>query len=142
MEPTEVELDLNALEAAVSLARRETAAGEAEATPPWDARSSSAGCEGLWNSTGVSPWRASNSRMPPSSICGLRMSVGGGAGYLGSCVRASPGYRERRASLLKLGLEALGEQVTVAHGHILWFAVVILRTDQESRSAGSYQQLD
>jgi hypothetical protein len=25
-----------------------------------------------------------------------------------------------------VGLEAPGEQVTVAHGHILWFAVVIL----------------
>jgi len=41
-----------------------------------------------------------------------------------------------RSEVLPVGLEALGEQVAVAHGHILWFAVVILQTDQESRRAG------
>jgi hypothetical protein len=30
--------------------------------------------------------------------------------------------------MVPMGLEALGEQVTVAHGHILWLAVVILLT--------------
>jgi DNA-binding SARP family transcriptional activator len=56
VEPTQVELDTEALEAAVSLARRETSPA---ATRPEDARSSSGICKRLWGSTGASSWRAS-----------------------------------------------------------------------------------
>jgi hypothetical protein len=42
---------------------------------------------------------------------------------------ARPQHPERdRPEVIPVGLEALSEQVTVAHGHILWFAAVILLT--------------
>jgi DNA-binding SARP family transcriptional activator len=57
LEPLEVELDLNTLEAAVSLARRETSPAGRSApttTPSWDAGTSSAASRGIWGSTGAS----------------------------------------------------------------------------------------
>ena len=96
LEPRGIELDLEAFEAAVSLARRETSLLEEEAPLPEGAGSSSAGCKVIWGSTGVSSWRASRSRMPPSSSCGSKLSARGGGRFSGSYARGSLASKGRR----------------------------------------------
>ena len=97
LEPREIELDLEVFEAAVSLARRKPR--WEEAAPLLEgAGSSSAGCKVIWNSTGVSSWRASRSKMPPSSSCGSRVSARGGGRFSGSYARGSLASKGRRVS--------------------------------------------
>jgi two-component SAPR family response regulator len=98
LEPREIELDLEVFEAAVSLARRETSLGGREEGAPLleSAGSSSAGCKVIWNSTEVSSWKASRSKMPTSSSCGSRVSARGGGRFSGSYARGSLALKGRR----------------------------------------------
>jgi DNA-binding SARP family transcriptional activator len=69
LKPRGIGLDLEVFETDVSLARGEASLGGG-APLLEDAGSSSAGCKVIWDSTGVISWRASRSKMPPSSSCG------------------------------------------------------------------------
>jgi hypothetical protein len=95
LEPREIELDLEVFEAAVSPARGETSLEEV-APLMEGAGSSSAGCKEIWDSTGVSSWRASRSKMPTSSSCGSRVSARGGGRFSGSFARGSLALKKRR----------------------------------------------
>ena len=89
LEPREIELDLEVFEAAVSLARRETSL-EGSSAADGGRRELIGRLQGVWDSTGVSSWRASRPKMPPSSSCGSRVSARGGGGVFGElCERLS-----------------------------------------------------
>jgi two-component SAPR family response regulator len=96
IEPREVALDLEALEAAVSLARRETSLGGRRADDTAGRRELIGQLQGDLGLYRASSWRSSRLRTLPSSSCGSRLSAGGGALFSGSSARDSLALKWRR----------------------------------------------